>query len=145
MNTMTREELHRLVDTLPEAALEPAEKALQHFQVWPRQPPPEVERMQREHHERMLQSMRPGTISVGGGGGSYSAGSGGRIGNGRFSFTRWEDKTAVVETHHFHYGHEITITERLRMDDDGKKLIYATEIVGPKGKTQSQEITFEVG
>ena len=45
MNIMTRDELHRLVDTLPEAALEPAEKALQHFQIWPPQPPPEVERL----------------------------------------------------------------------------------------------------
>src|SRR2546427_6438785 len=128
---MSREELHRLVDILPEAALEPAEKALQHFQIWPRQPPPEVERMQREHHERMLQSMRPGTISGGGGGGSYSMGSGRRGQSGHFSFSRWEDKTSVIETHHFHEGHEITITERLRMDDDRKMLIYASEIVGP--------------
>lgn len=142
---MSREELHRLVDTLPEAAFEPAEKALQHFQIWPRQPPPELERMRQEHHERMLQSMRPGTISGGGGGGSYSTGSGGRIENGRFSFSRWEEKTAVVENHHFHQGHEITITERLRTGDDGKMLIYATQIVGPKGKTQSWEITFDVG
>src|ERR1700730_7554442 len=142
---MTREELHRLVDTLPEAALEPAEKALQHFQIWPRLPPPEVERMQREHHERMLRSMRPGTVGTSGGGGSYSVGTGGQIENGRFSFTRSEEKTSVIETHHFHQGHEITITERLRMDDDGKMLIYATEIVGPNRKAQSQEITFEVG
>src|SRR5262245_19285834 len=141
---MSREQLHQLVDTLPEAALEPAEKALQHFQIWPRQPPPEVERMRREHHERMLQSMRPGTISGGGGGGSYSTGSGGRIENGRFSFSRWEDKTAVVETHNFQDGHEITVTERLRTGDDGKMLIYATEIVGPDGKAHNQEIRFEV-
>lgn len=142
---MSREELHQLVDTLPEAALEPAEKALQHLQIWPRQPPPEVERMNREHDERMLRSMRPGTISGGGGGGSYSVGSGGRIQNGRFSFNRWEEKTAVVETHHFHEGHEITVTERMRMDDDGKTVVYATELVGPNGKTHGQEITFDVG
>ena len=66
---MSREELHQLVDTLPEAALDPAEKALQHFQIWPRQPPPEIERMREEHQERMLRSMRPGTSGTGGGGG----------------------------------------------------------------------------
>ena len=33
-----RETLHRLVDSLPEAALEPAQKGLEHMQVWP--PPP---------------------------------------------------------------------------------------------------------
>jgi len=142
---MSREELHRRVDTLLEAALEPAEKALQHFQIWPRQPPPEVERMRREHEERMLRSMRPGTVSTGSGGGIYSGGSGDRIEDGRFSFSRHEDKTSVIETHHFYRGHEITVTERLRMDDDGKALFYSTEIVGPKGKTQRQEITFEVG
>jgi hypothetical protein len=88
--------------------------------------------------------MRPGTISGGGGGGSYSVGSEGRIQNGRFSFTRWEEKTEVVETHVFRDGHEITVTERLRMGDDGKMLIYATEIVGPHGKAHRHEITFEV-
>jgi hypothetical protein len=75
--------------------------------------------MQREHQDRMRRSMRPGTGGGGGGGGSYSVGSEGRIQNGHFSFTRPEDKTVVVETHRFHEGHEITITERLRMGDDG--------------------------
>ena len=75
---------------------------------------------------------------------SVGSKSGGRIENGRFSFGRHEDKTSVIETHHFHEGHEITITERLRMGDDGKAVIYGNEIVGPKKKTQSQEITFEV-
>jgi hypothetical protein len=143
MNIMTREELHRLVDTLSEAALEPAEAALQHFQVWPRQPPPEIDRMNREHHERMLQSMRPGTIS-GGGVGAIRLGAAVEFENGRFSFSRWEDKTAVAEAHNFHDGHKITVTERLRMDDDGNKLIYAPEMVGPKGKAHRHEITFAV-
>jgi hypothetical protein len=142
---MTREELHRLVDSLPEAALEPASASLQHFQIWPRQPPPEVARMRQEHQQRMQRSMRPGTSGSGGGGGGYSTGSGGRIEDGHFSFSRPEDKTSVIETHHFRHGHEITITERLRMDDDGKALFYSSEIVGPKGKKQRQEITFEVG
>ena len=54
---MTREELHQLVDTLPEAALEPAKQSLQYFQIWPRVPPPEVERMHREHQERMRRKL----------------------------------------------------------------------------------------
>ena len=137
---MSREELYRLVDTLPEAALEPAEKALQHFQIWPPQPPPEIERMREEHERRMR---RPGTSGTGMGGGSYSGGIGDRMENGRFSFSRHEDKTSVIETHYFYEGHEITVTERLRID--GKMLIYATEIVGPNGKTHRQEITFDVG
>jgi len=125
--------------------LEPAEKALQHFQIWPPQPPPEIERMHREHQERMRRAMRPGTGGTGGGGGSYSTGSGGQIQAGRFSFSHSEEGTPVVETHHFHEGHEITITERLRMVDGGKALSYTTEIVGPDGKPHNQEITFEIG
>src|SRR5438552_18867139 len=122
---MSREELHRLVDTLPEAALEPAEKSLRYFQVWPHQPPPKIEEMRQAHRERFLQSMRPGTTGGAGGGGSYTVGSGGQIQQGRFGFTHWEEKTAVFETHNFHEGHEITVTERLRMNDDGKMLIYS--------------------
>jgi hypothetical protein len=115
-----RNELHRLVDTLPEGALEAVRGTLEHFQTWTPQPPPEVERMNREHLERMRGSMRPGTSGTGGGGGSYSMGKGGKIDSGSLGFTQWEDKTSVIETHRFHAGHEITITERLRMADDGR-------------------------
>ena len=48
-----RDELHRLVDTLPEGALENAKRLLTHFQVWPPQEPPQVQRMRDEHMERM--------------------------------------------------------------------------------------------
>ena len=141
---MSRQELHRLVDTLSEAALEPAEKSLRYFQKWPPIAPPEIERIGQERKERMLRSMPPGTSGKGMGGASYTVGCGGRV-QGRLSFSHSEKGGPVVETHHFHQGHEITITERLRMDDDGRMLVYANEIVGPKGKTQSHEITFEVG
>jgi hypothetical protein len=143
MKVMTREELHRLVDTLPQAALEPAEKTLQHFQVWPHRPPPKIEEMRQAHRERFLRSMRPGTSGTGGGG-SYTDVRGGRVQSGRFSFSHWEQKTNVIETHHFHESHEITVTERPRMDDDGRTLVYANEILGPNGKTHRQEIAFEI-
>ena len=64
---MTREELHQLVDTLPEAALEPAKQSLQYFQIWPPQPPPRIEQMREAHRERFLLSMRPGTAGGAGG------------------------------------------------------------------------------
>jgi hypothetical protein len=142
---MDRDELHRLVDTLPEGALEHAKRVLEHLQVWPPQQPPEVERIQQENLERMRRSMRPGTAGTCGGGGSYTVGSGGKIENGAFSFSRTEDKTAVVETHRFHGGHEITIIERLRLAQDGKTLIYFHEITGPQGTTDRKEIRFDVG
>jgi hypothetical protein len=143
-----REELQRLVDTLPEGALEAARSTLARFQTWPpqpAQPPPQVERMRREHMERMRASMRPGTCGGGGGGGSYTVGQGGNIDYGSFSFTHWEDKTAVFETHRFHGGHELVMTDRLQLGDDGKALIYVHEVVGPKAKTNRYEISFDVG
>src|SRR6266481_1877502 len=65
LNTMTREELHLLVDSLPEAALEPAEKALQHFQIWPRQPPPVFLQRQDDHRELHSFPTRRSSRSIG--------------------------------------------------------------------------------
>lgn len=140
-----RDELHRLVDTLPEGALEAGKKGLEYFQTWPPQQPPRVEEMREQQLERMLTSIRLGTSGTGCGGGSYTVGQGGNIESGSFGFTRWDDKTAVNETHRFHSGHEITITERLRMSEDAKALVYAHEVVGRDGTTERHEITFDVG
>jgi hypothetical protein len=131
---MSREELHRLVDTLPEGALEAAKQALQHFRIWPQQPFLQIERMRQRH--------RPAGTSVRAE--SYSGSSGGQVPSGRFSFNHWEENTAVVETHIFHDGHEVIVTERLRIGDDGKCLAYANEVVGPKGKAYSQNLSFDV-
>ena len=89
--------------------------------------------------------MRPGTVSGGGSGGGYSMGPGDKIWNGSMSFNRPEGDTAVTETHRFHHGHELTITERLRMGEDGRTLIYTHEITGPGGKQERREIVFDIG
>ena len=129
---MNREELHRLVDLLPEGALDPARQALQHFRIWPQQPFLQIERMRQKH--------RASGTGVGEGG--YP--SGGQVPSGRFSFNHWEEDTAVVETHIFHDGHEVIVTERLRLGDGGTPLEYAHEIIGPKGKEYSQKLSFDV-
>jgi hypothetical protein len=139
-----RDALHRLVDTLPEGALEPARNVLEQFQVWPPQPPPEIERMRQQHLERMRASMRPGMSGTGGGGGSCRTGSGGRIESGVFSFNRSEDGVMVYETHRFHKGHELTIIERLRESEDGRALIYGHEVTGPDGKRDGREVVFRL-
>ena len=92
--------------------------------------------------------MRPGTSGSGGGGGgggSYTLDSGGKIDSGAFAYSHIEDQTAVVETHRFHQGHELRITERLRLAEDGKALIYDHEVVGPKGQADRHEVSFDVG
>jgi hypothetical protein len=141
---MTRDDLHRLVDTLPEGALENTKRVLEHFQVWPPQESPDVERIRREQLERMRRRMRPGIAGSGGGTSSYKAGAGGIIEDGTFSSNRMEDNSSVTEMVRIYRGHELTITHRLRLDDKGKTLIYVHEVAGPKGRSERQEISFDV-
>ena len=44
----------------------------------------------------------------------------------------------------FHDGHEVTVTERWGVGDDGKSLAYENEIIGPNGKAYSQKLSFDV-
>lgn len=139
---MDRSDLHRLVDTLPEGAFEHAKRVLEHLQVWPPQPPPETERMRqirREPLERMRQSMRTGTMGGGGAIGFMRP-----DGYGHHSYSLWEDRTAVMVSHHFYKGHEIGVTERLRFTDDGEAIRYIHEATGPKGDTRLTEMTFPI-
>ena len=141
---MNRADLHALVDTLPEGALENANGILQHLQVWPPQPSPEMGRMReirQEQMERVRRSMKPGTVGGIGGGGSFNP----ATGYGHSGHAGWEDDTAVHESLHFFKGHEITVTERLRLVHDGKAILYTHAAKGPKGEAVPIEITFEVG
>src|SRR5438034_10404361 len=49
----TRQELHALVDTLPEEAIETAHRILLRMQVWPPPAPPSVEEMLKRMEERL--------------------------------------------------------------------------------------------
>jgi hypothetical protein len=51
---------------------------------------------------------------------------------GRVSTSRLEGGDVVVETKHVAGGHEIHLTERLRVSPDGTRLSYVQEIAGPK-------------
>jgi len=137
-----RSHLHELVESLPEAALNVAQGALEHFQNWPPQQPAQLRSMRQADIERMRQSMRPGTGGGGGGGGSYQVGPGGRIEYGHHSHSHWEDDAVVVMTHRFHAGYELVIEERLRLADDGTKLVYVHLVTGPDGTANHHEIVF---
>ena len=80
---------------------------------------------------------------MGGGGGSWDADQQGRIRNGRYSSSRFEDGAEVVETHHFRDEIEITVIERFRLSDDGTRLSYSQEISGP-GQSFQHSIDFDV-
>jgi hypothetical protein len=140
---MTRAELHALVDTLPDGALENTRRFLQQLQKWPSQPSPEIGRMReigQEQMGRMSRSILPGTVGGGGGGGSFNA----RTGYGHSGHTHWEDDTVVHQAHHFFKGHEIVVSERLRFTDEGKAIHYAHEAKGPKGEPILNETTFDL-
>lgn len=140
---MDRADLHRFIDTLPEGAFENAKRMLEHLQVFPPQPPPEVERMRQirlEQMEKMRQGIRPGTMGGGGGGGSFNR----TTGYGHSGHTHWEDDTLVHESHHFFKGYEIAITERLRFTDDGRAINYTHEAKGPKGEPAVNEMKFDI-
>ena len=137
-----REELHRLVDTLPEAALDNARQMLERMQVWPPPSPPGWEQMlaaRRRHMERADAALRPGTS-----GGRGAIGGLSLKGDGHQSSTHWEDQTAVTQTWRYHKGHELNIVEKLRLDQDGKALVYIHEITGPKDVSHRHEMTFDL-
>lgn len=103
----SRDELHRLADSLPEGALDSAGAALANMQIWPPPAPLEFkhwkeefrERARRERHEH--RSAMHGTISGGVAGGSYKQDASGKVDCGHFSSNRWENGTFIVETHRF--------------------------------------------
>lgn len=143
---MSRELLNALVATLPEDALDQAHAALTHFQVWPPRPPqtpPRIAELQKEMQERFQRGIRSGMAMGGGGGGSWTADSQGRLRDGSLSSNRIEDGARVTETHRFFQGHEITIIERLRISEETTTLSYSQTIHGPK-RDHSFEIDFDI-
>jgi hypothetical protein len=117
----SRSDLHDLLDSLPEGALDAAHGALQQLRV-PRQT------------GGIGSGMRTSTIGL-------RSGS-----SGNFSFSsRAEDGAAVTETHRFHEGHEITLVERMLLNDEGDTLEYSIEISGPNHEERIFELAFKVG
>src|SRR5215831_17434281 len=111
----SREELYKLVNSLPEGAIEAAHRTLSHLQVWPPPPPPDVQEMRQRLEERRLgaiERQKPGTIAGFGGSGNYDP----DRGTASSSFSHWDDDTFVTETLRRHKGHEYTVVERVRAD-----------------------------
>jgi len=115
----SREELHKLVDSIPDAAIDAAHQVLSRFQSWP--PPPT-----QYGPDRKIRTTEVRTAT-----------------GSRAGFSRWDgDDTYVVETHRAIRGYELTIVERLHVE--GERVIYKHEVTGPGGKHDEREITFEI-
>jgi len=124
-----RESLHALVDKLPEIAFGRAKRLLENIQNWPPVPASKMPG---------LPDTLPGVMGGFGWGGGRA-----RADGWRRSSTRMEDGAEVFETQHFYRGHEITLIERYRISEDGRKLTYSQEINGP-GKTVRHTMDFDL-
>src|SRR5258708_6548508 len=118
----TRESLHKLLDTLPEGALESTERVLQNYQawMWPPQPSADVEKMREQLEQRFKRSAAEhaartgrGTISS-----SFSRSAFKPDGDGSASMSGWEGETLVTLEVHVFRGHKLEIEERLRISED---------------------------
>jgi hypothetical protein len=141
----SREELHTLVNSLPEGAIEAAHRLLSSLQVWPPAPLPGLQEMRQRMRQRMderrlevMQRQRPGTVAGSGGSGNYDP----DRGVASSSFSHWEGDTFVAETLRRHKGQEFAVVERTRID--GKHLIYKHEITGPGERHDEREVVFEI-
>jgi len=142
----SREELHNLIDSLPDGALEAAYRILSAFRSGPssaldlatiRQRHEEMRMEMRKRMEERLPK-RPGTLGGFGGSGSYNP----NTGSGSHRLDYWDGDGFVVQTYRQHLGHEIMVIERIRVD--GQRLIYKHEISGPGDKRDEREVTFEL-
>jgi hypothetical protein len=114
----TREELHQLVDTLPEQAIEVVHGMLSRLQTWPPVSPSSkstiAETRWRAAQGAPVLSSREG----------------------------WEDGTYIRETVRNHWGHEVKVVERIRIE--GGRLVYKHEVLGPDGKCDEREVVFNI-
>ena len=142
----TREELHKLIESMPDGAMETAYSALYRLQVWP-PPPPDITVMKKRFEDKRLEmrlrlearlAQRAGVIIGSGSKAGYEA----TRGSGSSSMDQWEGDTYVVHTYRHHQGHEIMVAERLAVD--GKRLIYKHEVTGPGNKHDERESVFEL-
>jgi len=139
----TREQLHGLLDFLPEQAIEAAYRVLSQFQTWP---PPAIEELRLKYEQRLKEIQEAGSGEIGtigiGGGSMELQDPTERLRSGYWSFDHLDGDTLVVETHRYKDGHQLSIIERIHIQDE--HLIYEHEITGPRGKRDEREIVFDL-
>jgi hypothetical protein len=138
-----RDELHRLVDSLPEEALAPVERALRRYQIWPPEVPPDAMRLQQRVKDLLAKRTagRPSGIY----GSSYCVRSNGEGDWSAHVRGSTNDSTVVsIEIRGFR-GHEVQTERQLSFSEEKGKLTYAFSIKGPDGKEDRREFEFGVG
>jgi hypothetical protein len=132
----TREELHKLIDSLPEETIEAAYRVLSYVQA------PSISGDMRQLMQTRLLQLKPlikaGIAPEFGGGSHYDPDKD----SGAFSSNYWDGDAYVQETYHRHHGHPLAVTERIRVH--GERLIYKCQVRGPGQKRDEMEIVFDV-
>src|SRR5262245_16365797 len=100
----SRDELHKLVDSIPEETIGTDRRALAHFQIWPTQLPAPVEEL-RQTYERRLKEVQESGAGMDCGVGNGDAAMewpvdqpAAKLRSGYWSFDHLEGDTLVVET-----------------------------------------------
>lgn len=141
-----RETLHSLIDSLPAASLEVAERVLRNYQTWPSQPQVDFKKLQQRVRERFERGARQEAERTGRGvisgfvGGSQST----PDGDGAASMTGWEGHTLVKVEMRVFKGHKIEMEERFCLSDDQQAIQYSQKVKGPTGTEHSHEIEVDV-
>jgi hypothetical protein len=55
---------------------------------------------------------------------------------------RWEGDTLIRETMRNHWGHDVKVVERIRIE--GGRLVYKHEVLGPGDKHDEREVVFNI-
>lgn len=123
-----REQLHALVDSLPEGAWESAQTYLSAIQTWPPKPheyPPQV-----EQHRKELEAKRDKFLKLGGSGTWAMDTNNKSHASFGTSEHNWETGELTIRTFRVHCDFPMELTERLLMEDDNRKLHYEFHISG---------------
>ena len=127
-----RDEIHSLVDRLPEDQLQNARPFLAGL-LRPRAQSPEIEHARQLTHQyktmveqRFRETRKPGTISTLLGGGSVFPREGKEYSNHAFHY--WDDKALVHQTLRVFEGQELEIMERISLLEDRATLVYEQEV-----------------
>jgi len=133
-----RDDLHRMVDELPERVLEQAQRALVYC-VYPDKLLPTVEQAKRRVLERSERNLREFSERAGRG---YMMGMGGG-GETRFdgthhsSMSAFEDGKDATFHVYIYRGAKFEIIETLEESNDGRRIIRRERITGPDGNEQT--------
>jgi hypothetical protein len=131
-----RQELRKMVDALPDDALQRAEQALKYC-ANPAETRLTIAQAQERVRTRSMKRLEEYSKRVGHGFITVGSGSAGTMPTGDFhsSMSAWDDGPVTYHLRRFQ-GYLFEMYERLELAEDRKKLVLTQRIVGPNGTEQ---------